>query len=899
MSKILDQPGTRSTDSPREFMVSVELFIPATASLGLRKPTTSRRKAVDGKGRGRAPEEFPKKIKEKSSWMSLARSAAESGKWRPSICKILDEDDNCSLNIYVDETILYQTIYVHMLNHTDIRHADPSLFLRKNCIGISSAGGQRWSSAVSSEPIYLHFDDPDACSTWLVLLRSYAKPEIYGQPFIPFDGGLYRMWRQVELTIIQGRDIGSQKPFVDVMSSSATLGEDIRAESDPADSTVFCEVYINDNLCGRTTVKGIGTPDWHERFTFSDLPPFEALEISLWKEKRLVKPMALGSVRVALTNFRRGEDVEGWFPLTQSSGGIGRMQAGDIRMKLKVDEEIILPHTCYSGLLTVLHARNVLEWMKDFERKLQLRALSEQLICVAIAKNVLVEHITEYVDCEVDGTSGSHNTIFRGNTIFTKTMELAMEFYGRAFLEASIGQIIRRLCSEKIAIEVDPVRSGKGSKDVERGVEQLIEWCQAIWDSIYANRGNCPPEMRKLFEHVRKLVESRYKGGQGKQRDLPYQGVSAFCFLRFIVPAILYPHLFGLYPGIVFNHRGYVEFYRCPGLPGATVQRSLTLIAKVIQSLANLNAVWLLLLTYVQMNDADTQTVQRETFMQGVKHFLQRNLSAMVDYILVISSPAPDAHSTHSGQPAFSHQRLTVVNTLHQRGATLPVLDREAIPLLPHVLDIPRHLACICSYLLRSARLASSRSKSFEGADHLVDLCAKCFEVEEVGLQRVSQLPSAETQLDISQGGNVGPAVTQEGSSSLHTSPIGRGRWEGFRPASLSVNLSPPLHDTHRHSTPVRHTPRDLPSIRRGSVPDIRSQEPTYPEPQMTSRRRFLRAKSISADSISTFVSRTTMDTHTPSPSVHSSGRQDLSVGEFDESSRKSKNVLNGLLTRR
>ena len=26
-----------------------------------------------------------------------------------------------------------------MLNHTDIRYADPSLFLRKNCIGISSA----------------------------------------------------------------------------------------------------------------------------------------------------------------------------------------------------------------------------------------------------------------------------------------------------------------------------------------------------------------------------------------------------------------------------------------------------------------------------------------------------------------------------------------------------------------------------------------------------------------------------------------------------------------------------------------------------------------------------------------------------------------------------------------
>lgn len=38
------------------------------------------------------------------------------------------------------ETILYQTIYIHMLNHFDIRLADSSLFLRKNCMALASAG---------------------------------------------------------------------------------------------------------------------------------------------------------------------------------------------------------------------------------------------------------------------------------------------------------------------------------------------------------------------------------------------------------------------------------------------------------------------------------------------------------------------------------------------------------------------------------------------------------------------------------------------------------------------------------------------------------------------------------------------------------------------------------------
>lgn len=59
--------------------------------------------------------------------------------------------------------------------------------------------------------------------------------------------------------------------------------------------------------------------------------------------------------------------------------------------------------------------------------------------------------------------------------------------------------------------------------------------------------------MRRLFETVRKLVEKRYRPEDATyetNRDLPWQSVSAFCFLRFIVPAILHPHLFGLCPGM-------------------------------------------------------------------------------------------------------------------------------------------------------------------------------------------------------------------------------------------------------------------------------------------------------------------------------------------------------------
>jgi len=150
-------------------------------------------------------------------------------------------------------------------------------------------------------------------------------------------------------------------------------------------------------------------------------------------------------------------------------------------------------------------------------------------------------------------------------------MELCMTWYGKAFLEASVGSVLRRLCAEKVAIEVDPLRSGKNSKDVERNVEQLIYWCKEFWNQIYSVRTHCPQyvfracshvpysfilfprEMRRLFETIRTLVERRYRSEQHAShepnRELPWQSVSAFCFLRFIVPAILHPHLFGISPG--------------------------------------------------------------------------------------------------------------------------------------------------------------------------------------------------------------------------------------------------------------------------------------------------------------------------------------------------------------
>lgn len=185
------------------------------------------------------------------------------------------------------------------------------------------------SPTLTPEPLYLQFLDTETLNLWLVLLRAYAIPEVYGRWINTQEGGLYRMWRQVDLTCISGRNLGTVRSVDD--SSQPDPEETL-------DMDVYCSLLVNGILSGKTTVrKGVGCPDWHEGFTFSDLPPFETLEIVVWREKRLVKSIFIGTVSIPLMNFRRGELVEGWFPVLSTYNGSG-IVCGEIRLKIRVDE---------------------------------------------------------------------------------------------------------------------------------------------------------------------------------------------------------------------------------------------------------------------------------------------------------------------------------------------------------------------------------------------------------------------------------------------------------------------------------------------------------------------------------------------------------------------------------
>jgi len=141
------------------------------------------------------------------------------------------------------------------------------------------------------------------------------------------------MWREVHLTIASGRNLGTSKIYNPVQNTDDTV-----QEVELKDVDVYCEIMFNHTVCARTTVKkGLRLPEWHESFVFPDLPPFEALEIMIWKDKKVVKSSMLGKVTVDLATFRRGELMEGLYPV-QSTNISSQLQLGELRLKVQVYE---------------------------------------------------------------------------------------------------------------------------------------------------------------------------------------------------------------------------------------------------------------------------------------------------------------------------------------------------------------------------------------------------------------------------------------------------------------------------------------------------------------------------------------------------------------------------------
>ena len=138
------------------------------------------------------------------------------------------------------------------------------------------------------------------------------------------------------------------------------------------------------------------------------------------------------------------------------------------------------------------------------------------------------------------------NLLFRGNTLLTKSLDFHMKRLGKEYLEETLSEKLREINDRDYECEVDPNRIDN-KQELERNWRRLINLTEDLWRCIYNSAPRCPQGLRLIFRHIAACADDRYGDFL---RTVKYSAVSGFLFLRFFVPAVLNPKLFGLLKGM-------------------------------------------------------------------------------------------------------------------------------------------------------------------------------------------------------------------------------------------------------------------------------------------------------------------------------------------------------------
>ncbi|CAF0862260.1 unnamed protein product [Didymodactylos carnosus] len=192
--------------------------------------------------------------------------------------------------------------------------------------------------------------------------------------------------------------------------------------------------------------------------------------------------------------------------------------------------------------------------------------LSRVFVTVFDAKHLLNQLLFNMFSKEVE-VADCYQTILRGNGLPTKIMSFCFKLYGSHYLYNLFAPILQKMymadSSQSRSYEVDPSRI-ESQENVEENRKNLRLLTQDVFQAIITSTKMFPSQLRTLCYCLYQVVSQRFP-------QQPLQAVSTVIFLRFINPALVLPHEFGITE---------VE-------PLPRVKRGLTLISKILQNIAN------------------------------------------------------------------------------------------------------------------------------------------------------------------------------------------------------------------------------------------------------------------------------------------------------------------------
>ncbi|XP_053405598.1 ras GTPase-activating protein 1-like [Mercenaria mercenaria] len=453
------------------------------------------------------------------------------------------------------------------LNYSELYPVDDSFFGRPNCFQLVTNALQDY------QIYYLCAENADLATSWINVLKEHCV--------------------NTQMTRIQKRST--------VLKELRSLSvEVIECRNIPTKylSHPFCVITLNSVKVCRTRDVDTTNLFWQEDFTLDDIPgDVRYISVKIFNHSKRSKDTEVAHITIPLVEFDNGELIDKWYTL-QPHAAV-RCDMGSIRLRTRYIHQVIMPEEQYTSLKDLI--------LNDFGNILTLAE-----VCgnhrVSLAKallnlfrherqvQVLLKNINDYYIAKEDEVS----TLFRGSTLATTLMDQYMKMIGTEFVHAAIKGPVCKICESKQSCELNKQFLDNPS-ELPSNTDHFVDFLTEMVESIFKSTESCPKVLRYICGRLQKTVSAKWPEDESVRTRV----VSGFVFLRLLCPAILHPKSFNL----------------ITETPSETAVRTLKLIAKALQNLANL-----------------VEFGVKEQFMTCVNPFIKNNKARMVEFLDKLSN---------------------------------------------------------------------------------------------------------------------------------------------------------------------------------------------------------------------------------------------------------------------
>uniref|UniRef100_A0A8D1QJ08 RasGAP-activating-like protein 1 n=1 Tax=Sus scrofa TaxID=9823 RepID=A0A8D1QJ08_PIG len=356
--------------------------------------------------------------------------------------------------------------------------------------------------------------DPRGIDSWINLSRVDPDAEVQGE---------------ICLAVQMLEDVRGHCLRCHVLQARDLAPRDISGTSDP-----FARVFWGSQSSETSTIKKTRFPHWDEVLELREMPgPPAPLRVELWDWDMVGKNDFLGMVEFPPQVLQQNPP-NGWFRLLpfpraeEDSGG----NLGALRLKVRLTEDRVLPSQYYQPLRELLlesvlgpaeeDAASPLAVLEELTLGDCRQELATKLVKLFLGQGLAGPFLDYLTRREVARTTDP-NTLFRSNSLASKSMEQFMKLVGMPYLHELLKPVINRVFEEKKYMELDPCKmdlgrtrriSFKGAPSEEHVREAslglLTGYLGPIVDAIVGSVGRCPPAMRLAFKQLHQRVEERF-----------------------------------------------------------------------------------------------------------------------------------------------------------------------------------------------------------------------------------------------------------------------------------------------------------------------------------------------------------------------------------------------------